>query len=461
MDNKARITKKIIIPVFFKTEAPLRVASGNDDNITDILILKNKNGVPFIPGTSLAGVLRNTMEGIIGEVGINQVFGNTDKSDTQSLLTVSDMEFNEPTIKILHRDGIKLNSFTGTVTAGAKFDYESIDRNAEGRFILELTVRVANEIANPDLNFVDVADKLASVLQQGISVGSLTTKGYGLVKSKAPVKYYVFDFANDATAINQWLAYAAQEDIYNLPEALAVTCKGAESVEPYLIEISADFALRSTLIVRGQDDIKEAGVAAQLRSGEDAVIPGSSIKGSLNNRALRILTELAGGNAAKAKEFYESFAGTTEQKSRLLVQEAYLSAKEIDSSLIVRTRIDRFTGGAYGTGLHREKPIYQKDAAKAPVHISLRVRKSGAVDSADLREKAAIGLLLLLLKDMWLGSLTIGGGRGVGRGSLEGRRAEIRIGDSIYKLSGPGGKLTSGSEQELEQYLVSLEEVLQ
>ncbi len=67
-----------------ETVSPLLIGTGEDNNLTDTLVLKNKNDMPFIPGTSLAGVLRaldSDLERFFGNISA----GNESvKSESQS-----------------------------------------------------------------------------------------------------------------------------------------------------------------------------------------------------------------------------------------------------------------------------------------------------------------------------------------------------------------------------------------
>ena len=112
----AKIVQKTILQIPLETKTPLRIASGFDDGLTDILILKNKDNKPFIPATSLGGVLRSEVASIYGsKLGKNIeqiIFGNIDDIDgNQSLINISDVTLtNAP---IIYRDGIKLDYITG------------------------------------------------------------------------------------------------------------------------------------------------------------------------------------------------------------------------------------------------------------------------------------------------------------------------------------------------------------
>ncbi len=79
-----------------------------------------------------------------------------------------------------------------------------------------------------------------------------------------------------------------------------------------------------------------------------------------------------------------------------------------------RIKIDRFTGGAYPTALFSEQPVFAKDDTELTLYLELLSPKD-----------YEIGLLLLLLKDLWTGDLPLGGEISVGRGRLRGRSATL------------------------------------
>lgn len=51
---------------------PLSIASGRDDGVFDNLLVRDANGLPAIPGTSFAGVLRHLYQ---------QVYQNKEETD--------------------------------------------------------------------------------------------------------------------------------------------------------------------------------------------------------------------------------------------------------------------------------------------------------------------------------------------------------------------------------------------
>jgi len=66
-----------------------------------------------------------------------------------------------------------------------------------------------------------------------------------------------------------------------------------------------------------------------------------------------------------------------------------------------------------------------------------------------------IGLLLLLLKDLWTGDLPIGGESSIGRGRLQGLSAEISRKSEYWEIK-EGGQVTEDVQKKLEGFVKAL-----
>src|SRR5690606_13597374 len=98
--------------------------------------------------------------------------------------------------------------------------------------------------------------------------------------------------------------------------------------------------------------------------------------------------------------------------SRVRVRDTEIKA--VKSLVQNRVRIDRFTGGAFTTGLFSEEPGFG-DATS-----SLNLDVTGLNP-----DEAEVGLLLQVLKDLWVGDLAVGGESSIGRGRLQGLAADL------------------------------------
>ena len=87
--SKAAIIEKIQMSGRLVVQSPLCIGSGQDDGITDSLVLKNKQGKAFIPGTSLAGVLRDIVCSHDSNLA-DLLFGNL-SDNRQSMINIDDV----------------------------------------------------------------------------------------------------------------------------------------------------------------------------------------------------------------------------------------------------------------------------------------------------------------------------------------------------------------------------------
>ena len=170
-----------------------------------------------------------------------------------------------------------------------------------------------------------------------MNIGALTTKGYGKIQiKKKPTPFYIFDFSKDEDAW-AWLEYL-DGNINKVP----VKYDDAKS------NIISDFRMRIGLSLKNsmiiattdfQEELsKESNIkirAVQLKSGEDYVIPGTSIKGVIRNRAINILRNLSNyKNEENVVSFIDNLMGHGKKvdsegnnkllRSRLHVNEIYL-----------------------------------------------------------------------------------------------------------------------------------------
>lgn len=61
MNNTKILKQRYLARFIIEAETPLAVGSGRRDILTDSLVVTDANGLPYIPGTALVGVLRNSL----------------------------------------------------------------------------------------------------------------------------------------------------------------------------------------------------------------------------------------------------------------------------------------------------------------------------------------------------------------------------------------------------------------
>lgn len=463
--SKSSITGRILLKGTLKLDTPLRIGSGEKEgtgygstaNDTDISVLTDRNNVPFIPGTSLAGCLRQWAIDLGGHTGTlaRHLFGQIEKDiprgaeedELQSSIALSDIVLSHASLDT--RDGVAIHTFTGVGKNQAKYDFEVVERGAEGPFEMLVTLRKYFQIEGQKglpSNVLDFLKLLADKLYTGFRVGSLTMKGLGQVHvENLTMETYDFSQAEDVKA---WLLRKPSAKVYHPVKRSFISDKD--------FVFHGDFALRSSLIIRdydaagtpGTQDPKKSPDAIQLKSGEDYLIPGTTMKGILRHGAENILLALK-----KPESLLDGLMGFVNEdekealKSRFQVDEVYFreGVTAIDQS---RNRIDRFTGGTMDTALFTTQPVWQKKKGEEVLKIHFEIR--------DCRDWEA-GLALFLLKDLWTGHMTVGGEKSIGRGGLEGISGTITFKGKTYSLN-EKGLVTEGDIGELNRYARALAE---
>ena len=112
-----------------------------------------------------------------------------------------------------------------------------------------------------------------------------------------------------------------------------------------------------------------------------------------------------------------------------------------------------FTGGTYPGALFNQQPSFGGVGSRLNVWVELRI-----VD--DEKSKREIGLLLQVLKDLWMGELPLGGEASVGRGRLRGKEATLKYGKkTTWKIVKDGEetiKFEEGAADDLEKFVTAL-----
>jgi CRISPR/Cas system CSM-associated protein Csm3 (group 7 of RAMP superfamily) len=394
------------------------------ERFTESQIRKN---LPYIPASSFMGKIFRQFD-IVNHLEIKKYWGESEKNasfiDCSDILITELPKDGQKATEI--RDGIRLDSAKGIVAQGAKFDYELLAPGA--KFELTIIFRVEEGLADYDLA-LKIASDIATIIEKGFDLGAKSTVGFGRMKGEN-VKIYAIDF-NEPLHFQQWIES-------NLTQNL--TSKATQSLllsQSKSFEIKATFKIKNSLIIRSYSNDPNAPDSTHLKSGENNILSGSSIKGALRGRAERILntiqddeytteTILAGlfGDVEKDpinKQKVKKDGYTV--PSRVFVDEVPI--ENVKEEIQTRIQIDRFTGGTIDGALIEEKPLFPVKDKEQIKNFSIRV-----VDAKPLDK----GLMLLLLKDLWTAELPIGGEKAIGRGVLEGVRATIIDGEETFYL---------------------------
>lgn len=450
-----KIIKKHYLKITFQLESPLCIGSGRND-ITDQDILRDARGIPYIPGSAVAGVIREACDGAIDEDRLKYYFGyahiNKGKNDesVESSIIESKIIFYDATLvddgknkkgellyRISQRDGVALNEYK-SAKKQAKFDWEIL----EGDCKFQTFIEISEEESDNEIVAEEVLINIAKVWKEAdIGFGAKTTRGFGkicnvdiirrsfeLVKNSANGKGNIEDWLEfDAFDNKSWEDNDSYEKIssdlkkYNewkLKEkkklSLKLKLEGGLSIRRYSTqcseeESSPDQEQMTTIKFNNKKSSDQDQVESQKSIEEIAVIPGTTWAGAIGHR-MEELIEGSKKNRENDTYVYHYFGAANDkdkEKSLICFGESRLTGGEF--KVMSRNAIDRFLGSTAEGALFTEK-IYI--GGETTLDISFGDPYNTVVSYSE----DFINALAATLTDLHEGYLAVGGATSVGRG---------------------------------------------
>ena len=369
--------------------SPLHLSNG-DSRDTDSDLMKDSRGLPFIPGTGLAGALRD----LLTEEEKPRLFGYIDGEHLQaSRVLVSDgtlpAEADWKSVHLIHRDGVGLDTFRGTAVASAKYDFEAVETELPYTAVLEYD----GEEEEEDTAALDAL--IAKIAEDGLVLGGKTTRGYGWMKVHAEKRD--FRFPQELAA---WLSFSpCQERGGWVPvEGIAGNIGGRE----YRLSFTSlgAMAVRVYSTEPGKPDYSPL-----MNHKGQPVIPGTSWAGSFRHRMLEIAGEIGCQEEEKASvdALFGKLEGDMRRSDITFSQSELRGGKPYN---LTRNALDRFTAGPAMSALYTAGYWNGGEG-----ELLIRVRE-GAL--TPLLEQ----LLLAAVRDLNFGLMTVGGGAATGLGRV-------------------------------------------
>lgn len=439
---KDRIEGKIIIQALLKNTSPLLIGKGAGESAdAEVMRMPAPDNRPYIPASSMAGVLKHFMLSTHISTDENHIWGRADRPGVlplQSHFLLDDLVVQEYSPDdIVMRDGVRINHQTGTAEDKKKYDYQLVEPGLVFPFRAEITLRASMDKA-ARAQMLDFPTWLQAVLNTPhFRIGANTNTGFGKL-SCSDFQAFHFQFPDHA---DHWFEYVGNKGV-SLPEELKMSLSQNSISQSGSFQISAKFGLKSSLIIGAYGIDGSQPDKSHLKSRESYVLPGKSIRGALRHRAVKILNTLGEAEAVAVQQIRDLFGDVKEdsdkpfqQKGRLRIEESVFEENAVVPMEQDRIRIDRFTGGTIKGALFSSEAVW-KNGAETAVSICLTILKK-----AKPSEKR---LLMLILKDLWLEDLAIGGEKNIGRGILTGLEATISSEGEIvsaFKRKGEGAEL--------------------
>jgi CRISPR/Cas system CSM-associated protein Csm3 (group 7 of RAMP superfamily) len=447
--------------------SPLIIGTGHGDSLQDAIFVQDANGLPVLPGTSIAGVLRDRWhrtsshelsaddlfghaEGGAGQPSRVEVsFGHIHDSQNQPVpYLATETRIADPLLEAarspLTREHVRLG-IHGAQQKRGLFDDAVVA--AGHRFTFEVAVRDEGN---------EVALQLLALLQHPATrFGAKTRSGMGEFKViQALHGHFDLSTAEGVAAFGQLSADFCEDapcealspvDLSTLTEVEVATITldlepecgwlfgGGDSHSRYDQEIDKG---RQGSKIEGPDmsPFTEPRVLWNQNRGRldpaevDVVIPASGIKGALRHRCafyayadagvfagegepVKRLTILEPGVVRRLFGYVppKGEASPPATPGRVYIRESRFRAEEVAHKWIDHVSLDRFSGAPLAGRLFNEVALHGDLGWK----LEIAVEKDGL-------EPGDLSILRRALDDLSAGDLAVGAGGGRGHGSFQG-----------------------------------------
>ena len=464
----ANPTVRHIARITLELTSPLHVGSGRAGDFSDANLVYDANGLPAIPGSSIAGVLRSFYqenpkrgEDIFG-------FQRRDDDARGSRLTISwaaihdsqnrpvdglmDLQQSsredDPVLRIAAqpslRDHVRI-THTGVADAKGHGKFDELSLHVGHRFTFELELRGLAK--DREIDAALMAELIGHLQDPRFRIGGKTRRGFGAVETVRILRAS-FNLALDDERQN-YLRHPVSLGLDSpVMEDLQIEVRDAQ--RPFAeLRLAAD----AFWMFGGGTDINKDGKpfwkAADMAPVRDSVIiwgegkasiledcfmiPASSIKGSIAHRtafhynclegrtvdpdaadAHEKFAEFTDSNKAISALFGDAKEGESGQRGHVIINDSFLKPDDvIGTQEIHHVSIDRFTGGALDGALFDERPVMGGT-------LYLRVILGKSEEELESTCPNCVKALRQTLVDLAEGRLSLGAGGGRGNGFFKG-----------------------------------------
>lgn len=306
MPNKMKNNLRYTVAVLAETDSPLAVNSGDSSLLIDNKIARDANGLPYIPGTSIAGVVRSLYEkevgfndakflfGFIGrdkirgeqEQGSRLIFSDAHVTEADGSTVIDGLhelkntDYLQSLLQIPERDHVNIND-RGTVKGSNKYDRQILLTGTRFGFEIELTGNEADRSAWKKL--IELMQHPLFRLGSGTRNGSGKIKIIGLAEREYDLtdKEDLTDYLNKKSNLNNTLS--ANRKNYSLDNSSVL--------QDYSLRLAPkDFMFFGTSLPDSEVDNKPKAEHkwvwkdGRCELKEYYLLPATSIKGALSHR---------------------------------------------------------------------------------------------------------------------------------------------------------------------------------
>jgi CRISPR/Cas system CSM-associated protein Csm3 (group 7 of RAMP superfamily) len=397
-----RSSYAVVIEGWLNLKSPLHVGGIGGEVDTDLVVARDGLGRPVIPGTSLAGSLRELAcqcwPVSLDPVDVDRWFGWVGGSDKgwASQISIDDVivvasPSNPVEPRFIERSGVSLSRKYGTAEDGFLFTRNAV---AAGAALFVRIAVVSPSASGTDCDQVDrIANWCLSVMNEGsVRLGAKRSTGFGQLTAlhENRLGARVMDrrsragfLASLGAASN---AFAAPKNPLNLPssQSLRITMD-LKGIGPVMIKSAIDGLAVDMLPHLEQNQAGDM----------DLVVPATSVKGAIRAHAERIMLTVTGESLIAGESQQLTHSGKAQPLEETSAQgglEASAgTAGESDDDSRVPTGIaehSELVGWLFGSGpvvpwnndQHRQSPARSSDSA-----LPRRETGLGALFFDDLR----------------------------------------------------------------------------
>ncbi|MBD5358031.1 MAG: CRISPR-associated protein [Bacteroides sp.] len=460
MDNttQTKYFHRFLARIIIEAVTPLAVGSGEKDIITDALVATDVNGLPYIPATAIAGVLRSMLEA----EDIDKTFGfqAADKGSGSEII------FSEAKI-INHKgdviDGLKPDAIysdellrhyqelpirqhvrmtdKGVAAKRGKFDEQVVYTGT--RFCFEV------EMVSEGENLNTLLSVLRQLYNKNFRIGGGTRCGFGEIKvidikimdlnlsEKSDLEIYLqktsalntgfwsshpdrlVELENSGTQNDDFLTFT----VNITPDAFFLFGSGFGDNEADMTPVKAKAVEWSDKDGKTEGKLKENMI----------LIPATSVKGALAHRVAfhynrqqgvfaddlngEETANIAGHNPVVMALFGSEGKNDKDFTRGNVIISDIIQDRRLKDKVFNHVAIDKFTGGGREGALFSEKATY---GAGNAFTLRISIDKKRLEESFPELAEPAVASLQLALDDLCNGLLPLGGGVNRGHGIFSG-----------------------------------------
>lgn len=434
--------------VVVEADTPIAIGTGREDIVTDAPVVRDVNGLPYVPATSLTGVIRHALR--IEKEDKNVVFGYHDKKGGQgSRLILTDAvmigeegnamdgicnipndDFYSHYIEKNVRQHVRItDKGVADTERYGKFDNEVVYKGT--RFVFEM------ELLSDAPEVEDFENSLKQLYDETFRIGSGTRCGYGKlkVKKREQVTLDMMDAKDRRAYLKKSSSLSSPWEFENarvLEEERTSASTGWTKYELKLEPLDfmlfgsgmgddeADNTPMTDIVVEWNEQGKPCF------SKQKTLIPATSVKGALAHRTAYHFNKRKGifAENLKSKEERNKYVGGCNDAVQALFGASVddvankrgkrgnvilsdVIQHDVETKVFHHNKIDYFTGGTIDGALFQEKSIWGKGKG-----YELEI----LVDNNALADEDVKWAFEQSLKDLCEGLLPLGGVTGRGNG---------------------------------------------